>query len=401
LLLAASPAAAETSTIYVSPSGADTAAGTQTAPLKTLNAALARATGGQRVQLAPGTYGYAHDERTRTAVVQVVGAGTGQTKVGGLEIFGGQRLTFTGITFTAPVRLQGHPMRHAAQPAADIRLADNEFTTNSTTYCLSIREGARDITVTGNRIHDCTSGILGQGNPYVSSRITIERNTIERITGDGIQFGAWNDVRIKTNVIRYVSDPAGVIHNDAIQMTGASTTVEISRNRLFDSRSQLVLIQDAIGPIDHLNVADNLLAGAGAVAMQIQGATRAMVRSNTIWGGKDGGLWLRAGYLRAAVSVVPTDTVVTNNVTTTMRMMEGATAAAAAGNVVLCPAKYSGVTVPAGAACVVDPRFVDPATKRYALAADSPARALGTSLWLPATDIDQLPFTAPVPGAFR
>ena len=399
LAVGAAPAAAQT-TIYVAPSGSDSAAGTASAPVRTLTAALGRAGGGERVHLAAGSYGYGHDERARAVDVDVVGAGIGATKVNGLEIFGGQHLRFSAMTFTGAVRLQGHPVKHAAQPASAVIVTASELT-NPTNLCLSIREGAREIAITANRIHDCTSGIVGQGNPYVSRGITIERNTVERITADAIQFGAWSDVRIARNTIRDIADPAGVIHNDGIQLTGNSTGVEISRNRISNARSQLVFIQDAIGPIDDVEVTANLLLKAGAVALQSQGATHAVIRSNTIWGGKDGGLWLTKGYVRNGVSVVPTDTVAMNNLTTTMRVMDGAAVPGAAGNVVLCPGKYSGQTVPAGAGCVADPLFADVAAGRYWLSSTSRTRALGTPAWLPAGDINGDPFSAPVPGAYR
>jgi hypothetical protein len=221
------------------------------------------------------------------------------------------------------------------------------------------------------------------------------------VTGDAIQFGAWSDVMISGNTIRDVVDPAGVQHNDGIQLTGNSNNVRILRNRITNSRTQLVLIQDAIGPLDRIEVTDNLLIKAGAVALQSQGATNAIIRSNTIWGGKDGGLWLRQGYVRNGVSVVPTDSVVTNNLTTTLRFMEGAAAPGAAGNVVLCPDKYSGMTVPAGSTCVADPGFTDAAAGLYWLTPTSSARSRGTSAWLPTADINREPFIAPVPGAYR
>jgi hypothetical protein len=56
LALGTSPAAAATPTLYVSPSGSDSAAGTQAAPLRTLARAVSKATSGTTVVLAGGTY---------------------------------------------------------------------------------------------------------------------------------------------------------------------------------------------------------------------------------------------------------------------------------------------------------------------------------------------------------
>jgi hypothetical protein len=56
LALGGAPAAAATPTLYVSPSGSDSAAGTQAAPLRTLARAVSKATSGTTVVLAGGTY---------------------------------------------------------------------------------------------------------------------------------------------------------------------------------------------------------------------------------------------------------------------------------------------------------------------------------------------------------
>ena len=400
----AAPAGAQTAvtTIYVAPTGSDTAAGTSTAPLKTLGTALSRATGGQRIQLAAGSYPLAKDDKARSSSVQVVGAGPTKTQVAGLTLSGGQRLSFSAIKFTGTVAILGHPVKHAAQPATKVSFSASEFTASGA--CVSIKEGSREIALTGNSIHDCSSGIVGPGNVYVTDGVTIERNTIQRITADAIQFGAWNNVRVADNTIRDIVDPAAVIHNDGIQFTGNSKHVVIASNRILNSRSQLLFIQDAIGPVDDVQVVNNLLVGAGAVALQSLGATHARFVNNTIWNAKDGGLWLRRGSTRNdGTYVVPNDTVMSNNVARTIRLMEGAATSAAAGNVVLCPTPYSGssMVVPPGAACVADHGFVTDANGDLRLSAESPTRALGSTLALPATDLTGAARIGAVPGAFN
>jgi len=400
LAATATPATASADTIYVSPTGTDSASGTSAStPLQTLGQALKLARSGQRVELAPGSYPLARDEATRTGDVEVVGAGTDSTSVAGLQIYGGQRLSFSEIKFTAPVAVQGHPVKHAGQPASNVSFRSDEFASGGS--CVTIREGATDITVADSHLHGCYTGVAGPGNPYMSRGIVIDHDTIDTITSDGIQFGSWSQVQITNNVIKGTRDPANVIHNDGIQFTGNSSSVTIAGNRISDSRTQLIFIQDAIGPIDDVQVVNNELSGAGAVAIQSQGATHASFVNNTIWKAKDGGLWLRQGYSRNGTVVVPKDTVLSNNVATTIRLMEGATTSAAAGNVVLCPSKYSGITVPAGASCVADPGFVDVTAGDYRLTAGSPARPLGSSLALPATDLTGAPRTEPVPGAYN
>lgn len=342
-------------TIYVSPTGDDTASGTDVTPLKTIPAAIRRAKAGNRIQLAPGSYPLVREEAVRELGVTIAGSGPETTQIAGAEIWGGQRLTFEQVRFTAPVQVQGHRVLHASQPAVDVTFDNAEFVSSGT--CLMIREGARDIAVTDSRFRGCYTGIAGPGNPYMSQGIRIERNRIERSTSDAIQFGAWSDVEIRENTITDVQDPKGVIHNDGIQLTGNSSDVLIERNEIMRSGTQLIFIQDAIGPIDSVDVIENVVSGAGAVAVQSQGATNARFLSNTITDANHGGLWLRQGAERAGTTVVPTDTVLLDNVAPTIRYMEGATPSVAERNVVICPDPWSGVTVPPGADCMDEPAF--------------------------------------------
>lgn len=397
-------------TLYVAPTGSDAGDGSAAAPLATLGAALKRAGGGERISLAAGSYPSARDERVRASEVVVEGAGAQSTRIAGLEIYGGQRLRFRDVGFTGGVAIQGHNIRHAAQPAIDVLIERADF--SSAGACVKIREGSRNVAVVDSHLHDCASGIVGPGNLYRSSGILLRGNTIERMTSDGMQFGAWDDVRIEDNLIQHVVDPNNAIHNDGIQLTGNSSRVSIVGNRIFHARNQLLLVQDAIGPIDDVTLTNNLMAGTYGVGVQSQGATNARFVNNTIWNAKDGGLWLRRGYTRGGTEVVPTDSVVVNNVARTFETREGAAAATAAGNVMPCPSAYSGVVVPAGTTCVDDLRFVgevpasdpmNPSLDRdaYRVRSDSPARLAGTTAWLPAVDLAGVARDVAVPGALH
>jgi hypothetical protein len=78
LALAADQAAAATPTLYVSPTGSDSAAGTAAAPLRTLARAVSKATSGTTVVLAGGTY--RESVQVYGKDVDIVGA-TGETVV--------------------------------------------------------------------------------------------------------------------------------------------------------------------------------------------------------------------------------------------------------------------------------------------------------------------------------
>src|SRR3954454_21040945 len=398
-LLLATPANAAQPSLYVAPSGSDAASGTSVAPMQSLTAALKRAPAGTRVVLGPGTYPAATDAVPRTGDVTVVGAGAGQTTMAGLTIAGGRHLDISGITFTAPVQIRGDNVKPADLPAEDIVLHDNEITTSST--CVKIKANAHAITIADNHIHDCYTGVAGPGQPLKSSDIVIEGNTIEGLVNDGIQFGSWDDVRIEGNVIRDMDDPDASLHNDGIQMTGSSTDVQILANRIYDSRVQLIFIQDAIGPIDAVDVVNNLTIGSGGVAIQSLGATRARFINNTSWEAKDGALWIGPGANRNGTVVVPSDTVVVNNIARILRIFGGVQTAASAGNVVLCPARYSGVVVPPGARCLSVLGFTDTANRADRRRPAPAARPRATTMIKPATDLLGLSRTEPAPGAYR
>ncbi len=402
---ASTGSAATGPTLYVSPRGSDTAAGTAAAPLATLTAALARAGGGERIVVAPGSYPRATDDRVRTKTVTVTGPGGGGATVAGMRVQGGQELTISGLSFTSGVSVRYHPTRMKGQPARNIAFTNDDFTAPSGSGCLEARNAVQNLSVTASRIHDCVTGFgAGAGGPIPQSRgLRLVGNRFEHFSGDAIQFGQWDDVRITNNVITGMRDPAEVVHNDGIQLTGNDRGVTIARNRITDSRSQLIFIQDAVGPIDDVTVENNLVAIAGAVAIQSQGATHARFVNNTVWRGKDGGLWLRQGFARAGEPVsVPTDTVVVDNVLSSYRRMEGAATTTAAGNVGSCMSWEKPHTdAAAGWSCLPDVGFVAASSGDYRLRADAPARPFGSGLGGQATDIDGAARTSHAPGAFR
>lgn len=384
-------------TLYVAPNGSDAATGSAGAPLATLTAALAQAAGGERIVVAAGSYPRATDTRERSATVTVTGPGAALAKVAGMKIEGGQELAISGLGFTAQVSVRYHATRMKAQPARDIAFSAADFTAPAGSGCIEARNAVSGLSITDSVIHDCVTGFgAGAGGAIPQSRgLLLSGNRFERFTGDAIQFGQWDDVRITRNVITGMRDPAGVIHNDGIQLTGNVRGVMIAMNRITDSRTQLIFIQDAVGPIDDVTVKNNLIAGAGAVAVQSQGATNARFLNNTIWKAKDGGLWLRQGSSRPGVArSVPTDTVVLDNIISGFKLLEGAAPIEAAGNAGYCA---SWETPAAGFACLPDVGFV---SGDYRLRPDAAARPLASGAAGVATDIDGALRPAPAPGAF-
>ena len=264
-------------------------------------------------------------------------------------------------------------MRKQAQVAKDISLIDNDITSN--TFCVEIRDASENVTLQGNRIHDCRSGIVGPGNPP-APRVTglkIVDNVIENMYEDGIQFGNWDNTLISHNVIRHISDPENVIHNDALQFTGNASKTTISDNTFYDvGHGQLLFIQPQFGPIDGVHIENNLmwnLSTSAAYAVQSQGATGVEFLYNTIWVPH----WSGAILLRhqpVAPYTAATDTQLVGNIVSKLDLIEGAAMSVNSHN------SIGG-----------DPAFVDPSCGNFRLSDESPARGTGDPQNFPELDL--------------
>ena len=370
--------------IHVKPTGSDIATGSASAPLRTISTALKKATAGQTVIAYPGLHGAFKDTYVHPKPV-TLSIKPGATIVGAF-IAGAQNLTVEGGKFVAPVKVTNHPVLKSRQPSSGVTIRDSEFTGPGTS-CLTIRQSS-NITVQGSWFHDCRTGIAGPGAVGQSAGVRIERNTIERSQWDGIQFGGWDNVTIADNTIRETRDP-GSRHNDAVQLTGGTRGLRFARNRLIDSEHQLMLIQDAVGPIDDVIIEDNVFNGAGAYAIQSQGATRAVFVGNTVWNSRWGGLLVRGGVgSKIHTAVVPTDTDVVNNVLSGLTEYGGLKLRTAAGNFIACDPAARANRAKAPGTCLAEPGFVDLAAGDLRLRGDSPARALAIG-------------GASAPGAYR
>lgn len=340
---AAAPAEKPSKAIYVSPTGDDHGPGTFRKPWRSLQKAIARAPGGAAMLVLPGRYPAVSITRafSRTLNVYGVTIDGARPRVAGVEIWGGRRIAVRGLRITGTSQVTAHPTRKLRQPARDILFAGNEFSVPRH-LCLRIRSKSTRVRVIRNHIHRCTTGIGGPNTPHQPSRhIVIARNLIDHLSADGIQFGWWNDVLIRDNVIEDVRDPRHHIHNDAIQFTGPSARVTIARNLLRNS-SQLLFVQPAFGAIGGVTVQDNLMYNARAYAVQLQGSLGVRFVHNIVWSSHYGGLLLRQGTTPTGV-VVPTDTVIEDNVLSGFATTGGATAASFRGNVLGAPSRIPGV----------------------------------------------------------
>ncbi|MBD2577166.1 S-layer homology domain-containing protein [Oscillatoria sp. FACHB-1406] len=148
--------------LYINPTtGNDNAVGSQTAPLKSLTAALKRATPGTTIQLASGTYGNTEvfplsvpanvtvlgDESTKGKGISIVGSGVYPSAT-----FGGQNVT---LLLDSLAQLRGVTVTNPASKGTGIWIESTAPTVANCTLSQCQRDG---IFVTGNgkpKIFDC------------------------------------------------------------------------------------------------------------------------------------------------------------------------------------------------------------------------------------------------------
>ena len=386
--------------LVVSPKGDDGGRGTEASPYRTIGQALAVARGGQVINVTPGSYPSIRDDKDHGRTVRIVGVGTPRPQIAGAEFAGARRVALSRVSFTEPVVIRGDPVKDYARPSTRISFDKSGFRTggseDTTDACVTIRDASAFVAIRNSKLSGCPTGVIGPGNspePH-SHHIRIEGNLIENVAADAIQFGEWDHVRINRNVIRHMRDPAGEIHNDGVQFVGDSRDVTITNNRIYDSGGQLVFVQDAFGPIDDVLVANNLLYGSDAIAIQNQGATNTRYLYNTVWDTRYGALLLRQGE----EGTVPTDTVVVGNILESLEVSEGAGTRVRGYNLIedaksgRAPHEWVGVP----------PGFRAPGRGDYRLRSKGPAVDRGERRWAPPRDLAGRPREPrPSLGAFE
>jgi Right handed beta helix region len=379
-LVAPAVASSAPSPLVVAPDGATAAVGTESDPLA-LTTALAEAEPGQTIVLLGGDYDVLRDSRTRSGAPVLIRPYPGDdVRLGEVAFLGAQGLSLRDVDITGPVRIAGHPVFRDAQRAERITLAYSDLSTAApgaarTLPCITIRGGSRDISVVGNEIHDCSTGIAGVVGDADSERISISSNALYGFTPDGIQFGSWTDVTIADNTIEDMDDGGVGHHTDAIQFVGDVSDVKIARNVMKASENgQLLFIQPQYGPIDQITVHDNLITGASGVAVQASGVTRLRFTQNTVWGNQLGGV-----LLRPHAGIATHDAIVANNALQRLSWYQGATPSIQTRNVL------GATDGPLGSGDVIDvaPGFASdwtPLTDSILVGAASPSWATPTDL---------------------
>ena len=228
----ASAAPASECDLVAAPGGADSAAGTPTAPLATVPGMVNRLADGQTGCFAAGTYNVPNYKVTKPGIT-LTSLDDADATLKGRFWIAADGVTFEGLTLNN----ENQADLPTTVTGANVVLRDNEITNDHTTICIALGSEAYgravDTLVEGNKIHDCgrlpatnydhgiyleaSDGVIIRDNwiygnadrgiqlyPDADNTL-IERNVIDR-NGEGIIFGgssesASDDTIVRNNLI--------------------------------------------------------------------------------------------------------------------------------------------------------------------------------------------------------
>jgi Right handed beta helix region len=396
LSLAAAPAAAHAAT-YVDVAGrggacSDVRSAAQAAspatPWCSLTAAAAKAPSAGTVLVRGGSYPYTQidgSDRTPNAATITLKPYPGETPVVfAVDVRDATHLRFEGLRFSGTMSLVYFGNDHIA------------FVGNDLTNAVNVR-GSRDIHFEGNHFHDgpdsCTVDSSEAGGVRAmtgTQGLTIRGNHFERLTGDAIQMDG-TSVLIEGNTFDHIQvRPGCSAHTDVIQSLGAED-VTIRGNVARDNDSG-ILNSSADHQTSGWTIENNVFARSSGTPLQLDNQLDDLVVTNNTFAASGVGVlfrwWTNPGVPVNSQGFVIADNVFDDGYSVDPRLR-------------IAVADYN--VVPAGAHrygahdLAADPRFVDAATDRFDLRADSPAVDSGASgliatirgiaYHLPATDL--------------
>jgi hypothetical protein len=207
--LCVAPAACADSTLWVGRSGSDSARGTRTHPLRTLDGALARARPGQTILVLDGTYPEVTEAspRGRAGAPITLRPAPGARPVAsdGFKLIGASHVRVTGMTFDGTGNPGGFGV--SIWGSDDVVLSESEITGYGSAQGLLIKDRSTDVRVIGNHIHHLGVRQRYEHGIYCESArgMVIADNVIHDIpSGYGIHlFGDCDDTRIVRNTIAH------------------------------------------------------------------------------------------------------------------------------------------------------------------------------------------------------
>jgi hypothetical protein len=376
------PAAVEMPSYYVAPFGTATLSNTTAQNPMSLQTAVNSVPAGATVAVAAGSYPTVTDTAARSSYATFTGQGDAtEPIIAGANLYGAQFIRFSDVAFTAEVHIDWSSLSTVARPgqvADHVQIIDSEVNCGSTqtrpfTQGLVVRHESDHVTFSGDYIHNCVVGFGSVAQDPISTDITIEDCTFEDLQGDGIDLGGVEGVIIDHNIIRDISDPAALYHDDGIQFFGNDQNVKITNNVLANSRDQLIFIQDAVKSAitrssvnRNILIAQNLVYGAGSFAVQDQGGQNVVFVNNTLWDNHYGSLLVTVSNY---TGLSPT-LALTNNILQGVDFVASATARVDSHNLLADVSATSHSWSPTDL-LDAQPTFVDAAEGDFALAANS------------------------------
>jgi hypothetical protein len=226
----------------------------------------------------------------------------------------GERVAVAGAIFShsAGVRLEGLRITGTldVQPGPNQRL---EFVGNDiggfAGAGINVRENSSGILIARNHIHDLArhgrapaDDLAGYGirlsAPYGPlTRVRILRNTIARLANDGIELGTVNGVVVAGNDVSEIRpEPGDDAHADPLMVWADARNVVVRRNRFHDNDQPIYFADGTVNGVleDNVVTADrSWCMQMGGIGERTDGVSGAVLRRNTFWGCRYGGLIVR------------------------------------------------------------------------------------------------------------
>jgi hypothetical protein len=276
--------------------GATQAQGEVSSAQELVDAARDPRSGGKTFLVRPGSYGRVDLNGVRHSRLVTFKSGPGGRPV----------LGYTTMGNTHGIRLQG--LRFSE--SIDIQPGDNEriqLVRNDiggfAGVGVNMRERSRRILIAGNRFHDLSwqagDDFAGYGLRVSSpeteiSQLVVRSNTFERLGNDAMEIGGVDGLLLEGNHVTGVEIQRGSgAHSDPLFVWDGTRHATIRRNR-FVGNSQPVYLRGGTADVVFEN---NVVAGADNWCMQVggkglpgDGIDGLVMRNNTIWGCRMGGV---------------------------------------------------------------------------------------------------------------
>jgi hypothetical protein len=248
---------------HVSPTGDDSAAGTATAPWKTLQKAAGKVAAGDTVTVADGTYaGFLCDGKKGTADARIVfkSANKWGAKITSAGT-GASREDFVQLNSCSYVTVDGFEVSGA--PRSGIAILGNEDDGSD----------ARDVIIQNNHSHHNGTKIAGRH--------------------DGIFSGFALNLTIQDNEVHHAGE-------HGIYVSNAGDNPIIRRNHVYVTGKNCAQINADLstggdGLISNWLIEGNVMHECGQLAFNLDGAIRGVMQNNLVYGSMKGGIALFQG----------------------------------------------------------------------------------------------------------